>query len=126
MYLVAAVGLYMLLMFSVVRGFGGKKSFYKHIISRSMMKFQGRATVLNLVVISLLISASYFAMFYTPLTAAPALMRYAERPIDYAYRYRVDETEMPNQGDIEQMAAQSNTSIEDYLETGVIVLATDG
>lgn len=125
LYVFAAAGLYMLLLYVVVHGFGGKKSFYKNIIARSMMKFQGRATVLNMGVITLLIAAAYFALFYSPLSAAP-LMRYADRPFDYAFQHRVDETNMPTQQAIEQMAAASGVTLKDYQETGVINLATDG
>ena len=46
-YLPALVGLYMILLHTVVNGWGGKKKKYKDLISTSMMKFQGRQTVLT-------------------------------------------------------------------------------
>ncbi|MDL2232927.1 ABC transporter permease [Ruminococcaceae bacterium OttesenSCG-928-L11] len=126
LYLLVAAGLYMLLIFVVVRGFGGKKSYYKHIITRSMMKFQGRQTVLNMCVIAVLVMAALFAMFYTPLVAAPALISYAERPIDYAFHHRVDEQGIPSQTEIEKMATEEGVAMHGYVEIELVNLATDG
>lgn len=126
LYLLVAAGLYMLLIFVVVRGFGGKKSYYKHIITRSMMKFQGRQTVLNMCVIAVLVMAALFAMFYSPLVAAPALLGFADRPIDYAFHHRVDEVNIPSQAEIEQMAEEEGVTMHGYVETELVNLATDG
>lgn len=125
-YLLTAIGLYLLLVYVVVHGFGGQKSFYRNIISRSMMKFQGRQTVLNMCVIAVLMMAAYFSMFYAPMVAAPMLMQYNNRPVDYAFHYRLDEEGIPGQAKIEQMAAEENVSLSDYWQTELVNLATDG
>ena len=42
-YLPALVGLYMVLLHTVVNGWGGKKGKYRDLIATSMMQFQGRS-----------------------------------------------------------------------------------
>ncbi|MGI6182206.1 MAG: FtsX-like permease family protein, partial [Agathobaculum sp.] len=49
-YLPALAGLYMVLLHTVVNGWRRGANRYKHIISNSMMKFQGRQTVRNMLV----------------------------------------------------------------------------
>ncbi len=62
-YLPALIGLYILLLHTVVNGWGGKKQ-YRDLISTSMMKFQGRQTVRNMLVMTVLLAGAYFASFY--------------------------------------------------------------
>ena len=126
LYVVAALGLYMLLLFLVVRGFGGKRGRYKNIISRSIMKFQGRQTVLNMCVIAVLILAGYFAMFYTPMQLGSAFVRFQNRETDFAFHHRVDEAGIPNRESIEQMANEESVTMRDYQEFSFANLATDG
>lgn len=126
LFLFAAAGLYMLLLFIVVRGFGGKKSYYRNIITRSMMKFQGRQTVLNMCVISVLVMAAYFAMFYSPMKLGPAMAGFAGRPVDNAFHYRADEAAIPGQADIERMAEEAGVALRDYREVEFVNLAADG
>ena len=125
-YLLAAAGLYMLLLFVVVRGFGGKKARYKNIISRSIMKFQGRQTVLNMCVVAILVLAGYFAIFYTPMQLGSAFVRFQNRETDFAFHHRVDETNIPNREDIENLAREESVAITDYQEIGFVNMATDG
>ena len=61
-----------------------KKHRYKNIISTSMMKFQGRQTVNNMLVMTVLIAGAYFASFYTPMLGTGAMMGYQARPVAYA------------------------------------------
>lgn len=126
LYVFAAAGLYMLLVSVVVRGVGGKKRYYKNIITRSMMKFQGRQTVLNMCVIALLVLSAYFAMFYSPMRIAPARITYANRPVDNAFHYRADEAGVPTRDEIERMAAEEGVALRDYREAAFVNLATDG
>lgn len=126
LYLPAAAGLYLLLVFVVVRGVGGKRQFYKQIISRSMMRFQGRQTVLNMCVMSVLMVAAYFAMFYIPMNMAPAMLRLDNLPVDYAFHHRVDETGIPDRLSIEEMAKDMGVVIQNYVDTEFVHLAADG
>lgn len=126
LFVLVAIGLYLLLVFLVVRGFGSKKRYYKNIITRSMMRFQGRQTVLNMCVIAVLTAATYFAMFYTPMQLGPSMVGFAARHVDNAFHYRADETNIPNQTDINQLASEEGVVLNDYIETEFVNLATDG
>lgn len=126
LYLAAAFGLYLLLVFIVVHGFGRKRNAYKNMISRSIMRFQGRQTVLNMCVITVLLMAAYFSMFYTPTQLGTAMVGFAQRPVDYAFHYRVDESLMPDRERIEEMAKEHNVTLYDYVEAPLVNLATDG
>lgn len=65
-YFPALVGMYMILLHTVVNGWH-KRHKYRDIIATSMMKFQGRQTVRNMLVMTLLIAGAYFAAFYAPM-----------------------------------------------------------
>lgn len=65
-YLPALVGLYMVLLHTVVNGWGGKRGKYRDLIATSMMQFQGRQTVRNMLVMTVLLVGAYFASFLHP------------------------------------------------------------
>ena len=109
-YLPVLVGLYMLLLHTVVNGWGRKRHHYKNIIATSMMKFQGRQTVNNMLVMTLLIAGAYFASFYTPMLGVGAIMSYDARPVDYAYFYRNDQN-APGEEEIRQLAETYEVNI---------------
>ena len=81
-YLPLFIGLYMVLLHTVVNGWRAGRNHYKHIITTSMMKFQGRQTVRNMLVITVLIAGAYFASFYTPMLGTGAMMGFENRPVD--------------------------------------------
>jgi hypothetical protein len=91
-----------------------------------MMKFQGRQTVLNMCVVTALIMAAYFAMFYTPMTVAASNVSIGQRHTDFAFHYRTEETAMPDRASIEAMAAESGQRVLGYLEADMVNLGTDG
>lgn len=124
-YLPALVGLYMVLIHTVVNGWRQGKSRYKSIISISMMKFQGRQTVRNMLVITVLVAGAYFAAFYTPMLATGTLMGYDARPIDYEFHYRADQN-MLTEAEIRQMAEQNGVAITSYTAQPRAVLGVDG
>ncbi|MFR4979186.1 MAG: FtsX-like permease family protein, partial [Butyricicoccus sp.] len=62
-YVPLFIGLYMVLLHTVVNGFQKGKSRYRHLISTAMMKFQGRQTVRNMLVITVLLAGAYFGLF---------------------------------------------------------------
>lgn len=82
----------MILLHTVVNGWRGGRNRYKNIISTSMMKFQGRQTVRNMLVITVLLAGGYFAAFYTPMLGTGAMQGFDKRPVDYVYHYRMDQT----------------------------------
>lgn len=67
-YLVAAVGIYMLFVFFIVYHKRGKhpQKYYHNLISNSMMKFQGRQTVRNMCILAFLTGAALYAGSYIP------------------------------------------------------------
>lgn len=124
-YLPALVGLYMILLHTVVNGWGGKKKKYKDLISTSMMKFQGRQTVRNMLVMTLLIAGAYFASFYTPMMGTGAMHGYDLRPIDYVYSWR-DDQNVPGKAEVRAMAEEYGVTITDITQVPMIRLAVDG
>lgn len=80
------VGLYMIMLHTVVHGWHSyQRNPYKNIIARSMMKFQGKQTVNNLLVSTLLIAGASFALFYTPMMSIPQLLSFSSRPYNYFF-----------------------------------------
>lgn len=125
LYLPLFIGLYIVLMHAVVRGWGRGKNRYEHIITHSMMKFQGRQTVRNMLVITVLLAGAYFAAFYTPMLGTSAILETEQRPIDYAFHYRADQR-MLTRPDIERMAAEEGVTITSWQETDFVNLGQDG
>lgn len=124
-YLPLVIGLYMVLLHTVIRGWRRGKSRYRHIISRSMMKFQGRQTVNSMLVLTILIAGAYFAAFYAPTMYAGSTYSVDQRPVDYAFRYREDQN-MLTKDDIETMASKDDVTITDWKNATTAVLAHDG
>lgn len=83
-YLPALIGMYMMLLHTVINGWR-KRHKYRDIIATSMMKFQGRQTVRNMLVMTLLIAGAYFAAFYAPMLSTNSAYSFASRPVDFAY-----------------------------------------
>lgn len=124
-YAPAIVGLYMVLLHTVGNGWGNKRKRYKDIISVSMMKFQARQTVRNMLVMTLLIAGAYFASFYVPMLGAGAMMQSKSVPIDYLFHYRADQ-DMVNEDDIRALADQYGVTITSYSEAPMARLVVDG
>ena len=115
----------MILLHTVVNGWHQGKNRYKHLISTSMMRFQGRQTVRNMLVITVLLAGAYFASFYTPMLSAGNTLQVERRPYDYAYHYRADQ-ELPGQGEVEQLAEEYGVTITGWKQQPMAVLAVDG
>ncbi len=124
-YLPLFIGIYMVLLHTVVRGWRNGKNRYKSIITHSMMKFQGKQTVRNMLVITVLIAGAYFASFYAPMIGTGGLMEAERRPVDYAFHYRADQ-KMLTRSDIEQIATEDGVTITSWQESEFINLARDG
>lgn len=122
-YLPLFIGLYMVLLHTVVRGWGKKQ--YKNIITHSMMKFQGRQTVRNMLVITVLLAGAYFATFYAPMLGTSAMLEIEQRPIDYAFHYRADQN-MLTRAEIEQIASEESVTISSWQEADFVNLGRDG
>ena len=124
-YAPALAGLYMVLLHTVVNGWRQGKNRYKNIIPNSMMKFQGRQTVRNMLVITVLVAGAYFGSFYTPMLGTSSVMGFDARRADYAFHYRADQN-LPDQAEIEKMAAEENVTITSYAAQPAALLGVDG
>ena len=119
-------GLYMVMLHTVVHGWKShRKNPYKNIISRSMMKFQGRQTVNNMLVITLLVAGGCFAIFYVPINAISALISYASQPFDYFYNYQADQ-KVPDREEVEALGREYGLSFKDWKKCGYVTLGIGG
>lgn len=125
LYAPVFVGLYMVMLHTVVHGWRShRKNPYRNIIARSMMKFQGKQTVNNLLVSTVLIAGAAFAIFYIPMLAVGHIMDVTARPFDYYYHYRMDQT-IPGQSGIEALASEYGLSIKDFRSCPYLTLGND-
>lgn len=124
-YLPALVGLYMILLHTVVNGWSRKRNRYKDLIATSMMKFQGRQTVRNMLVMTVLIAGAYFASFYAPMLGTGMVHDTETRPVDYSYHWRVDQ-DIPQREEVEALARQYDVDITSWTMEPTAVLGVDG
>lgn len=123
------IGLYMFLLNVVVNGFGlSHRKKYKGLISRSMMKFQGRQTVNNMLVVTVLIAGGLFAAFYAPMLGTSASMNYDSMAFDYGIHYpQAMKASVPDEERISAMARDSGLDgIKDYRMVETAILAVSG
>ena len=126
LYAPVFVGLYMVMLHTVVHGWKShRKNPYKHIISRSMMKFQGKQTVNNLLVITLLIAGGCFAVFYLPTNGISAMFRYASHPYYYFYKYQADQ-DVPDKETVEALGREYALTFQDWKECDYVTLGIGG
>lgn len=123
-YLPALVGMYMMLLHTVVNGWR-KRHKYRDIIATSMMKFQGRQTVRNMLVMTLLIAGAYFAAFYAPMLSTNSAYSFASRPVDFEYHWRNDQG-LPEQAEVEALAEEYDVDITSWQQVGAATLGGDG
>ncbi|MCQ4638201.1 FtsX-like permease family protein [Anaerovorax odorimutans] len=126
-YVLALIGLYMLLVYSIAVHKKGRnpQKYYKNMISYGMMKFQGASVVRNMLVITLLIIASLFACFYGPTNYINGKVDNESNPVDFALTYPENADEV-KRADIEELAEQHNVDIRDYREGQFIRLLASG
>lgn len=125
LYAPVFVGLYMIMLHTVVNGWRRKKHPYKNLIARSMMKFQGKQTVNNLLVSTVLIAGSAFGIFYLPMTSVERVMEIKSRPYDYYYHYRADQN-VPGEEEISALAAKHGLAVQDFKKAPYLSLGMDG
>lgn len=124
LYLPMLIGLYMLMLRIVVRK-GSKRHPYKGIIARNMMKFQGRQTVNNMLVLTVLLAGAAFGIFYIPMMGTNLFMSVKAWEYDYQFRYRQDQ-DLLGKIDLEGLAKEHGVTVRDFSEVPVINLAIDG
>lgn len=125
-YLPVFIGLYMIMLHTVVHGWTSRRKHpYKNIIARSMMKFQGKQTVNSLLVSTVLIAGGCFAVFYIPVLSASSLSEANGRLYDYGFHYRADQV-LPDQKEITDLADSYGLAPADWKECAYITLGMDG
>ena len=124
-YIPALIGLYMILLHTVVNGWNGKKKLYKDLIATSQMRFQGRQTVRNMLVMTLLIAGAYFGSFYTPMLGTGSMISYDQRPVDYVYNFRADQ-DIPLEEEVRALAEEYGVTVTDFAAVPMLRLAVDG
>lgn len=142
-YVPVFIGLYMILLHTVVYGWrfragrsGSRKrrersgrrsssSLKSNLISYSMMKFQGKQTVNNMLVSTVLIAGACFAIFYLPMLTSGMTSGLKDRPYDYLYHYRADQRGLPKK-EVEEMASEYGLSLKDWREAEYVSLGMDG
>lgn len=124
-YLPALVGLYWVLLFTVVGGWHRGKRRYAHLIESGMMQFQGRQTVRNMLVVTVLVAGAYFASFYTPMMMTSSQASLNAREVDYQFFYRADQ-KMISQSEIQELAQSCSARVVEYREVPSATLAIDG
>lgn len=125
LYLPVLAGLYMVLLHTVVNGWRKRRDRYKDLIAVSMMRFQGRQTVRNMLVMTLLLAGAYFAAFYTPMLGTGAMLGYDRRPNDYFFHCRADQP-LPQQAEVEALAAGYGVTLTGWAEGEGATLGVDG
>ena len=123
-YLPALVGLYMILLHTVVNGWSRRRQ-YRNIIAASLMKFQGRQTVWNMLVMTLLIAGAYFAAFYAPMLSSNSAYSFESRPVDFEYHWRSDQN-WPEQAEVKALAEEYGVTITSWQEAEAATLGGDG
>lgn len=123
-YLPALIGMYMILLHTVVNGWH-KRHKYRDIIVTSMMKFQGRQTVRNMLVMTLLIAGAYFAAFYAPMLSTNSAYSFKSRPVDFEYHWRNDQ-DLPKKSKVEALAADYEVDITSWAQVNAAILGSDG
>ncbi|OUQ39858.1 FtsX-like permease family protein [Faecalibacterium sp. An122] len=123
-YLPAFVGIYMILLHTVVNDWRRGKR-YQNIITTSMMKFQGRQTVRNMLVMTLLIAGAYFAAFYSPMLSSSSAYSFSSRPVDFEYHMRSDQEQISRQ-EVETLAQEYGVEITSWAQVEAASLGGDG
>lgn len=123
-YLPALIGIYLMLLHTVVNGWQ-KRHKYRDIIATSMMKFQGRQAVRNMLVMTLLIAGAYFAAFYAPMLSTNSAYSFESRPVDFEYHWR-DDQDLPERAEVDALAEQYGVDITSWEQVGGATLGGDG
>lgn len=124
-YLPALAGLYMMLLHTVSNGWGRRAAWHRDILSVSMMRFEGRQTVRNMLVMTVLIGGACFAGFYAPMLGTGSMLSYDARPVDFAFHYRADQ-DMPQKDEVLALAEEYGVEVTHWAEAPMARLGVDG
>lgn len=123
-YILAAVGLYRILVYSIAVHKKGKnpQKYYNKMISYGMLKFQGASVVRNMLVVTLLVMGGLLGIFYETMQKSDG---YSDFEDDISLRYPLDADELTEE-EIHTLADDCGVKIENYHETEFIRILGDG
>lgn len=120
-YLLALIGIYLILLSAVSQSRLGKnrKKFYKNMVSVSMMRFSAKSATRNMCVIVLMLFACIFSSFYGMLYVTGTKTMGSSGDLRaFALHYPVLEDQV-KKADIEKTAKKHSAAIKDFCEGDV-------
>lgn len=125
LYILPLTGVYLTILYTIVGNEKVDKDYYSKMISRSIMKFQGKQTVNCMLVITLLIGGGCFAAFYIPVTMTAFGTNMQAR--EWNYQYVLPQARDGFQeGQIEQLVKEHGGIIQEQYSFPVLLTARDG
>ena len=126
-YVFALVGIYMTISYIIMYNKKGEnpERYYRNIIPISMMKFEGRQTIQNMCVITVLIVGALFAAFYCPAIIVPTSYSLSQNPIDYKFTFRENE-EAITKKEVYEIADKYDVKITSYDGIESLLLIVNG
>ena len=126
-YVLLFIGLYRVMVYSIAVHKKGRhpQKYYKNLISFGMMKFQGISVVRNMLIVTLLIAGSLFAIFFSATNLIQGLGSAASEANDISYRYLGD-AEKLTQEQVEKLAEDYQVGIDNYREAEFLRLLGSG
>lgn len=126
-YVLVFIGLYRVMVYSIAVHKKGRhpQKYYKNLISFGMMKFQGISVVRNMLIVTLLIAGSLFAIFFSATNLIQGLGSAASEANDISYRYLGD-AEKLTQKQVEKLAEDYQVGIDNYREAEFLRLLGSG
>lgn len=126
-YILVLVGLYRVMVYSVAVHKRGKRPqrYYNHLISYGMMKFQGVSVVRNLLIVTLLLMGTLYAVFFSAANFMQGAYMADSEANDMSYRYLGTESRLGEQ-DVKAIASAHGVEIMDYREAEFIRLLGSG
>lgn len=126
-YLAALAGLYMVMVYSVSCHKRNRRpqKYYNNLITYSILKFQGRSIVRNMVVTTLLILAGLFAAFYVPMNSQAMNEVLSQYEAMYSMFY-TENAKIPSREEIESMAEKHSLKIMNYRQARMLQVVGSG
>lgn len=126
-YLLVLIGLYRIMVYSVAVHKRGRKpqKYYKNLISFGLMKFQGISVVRNMLIITLLLAGTLFAVFFSVANYIQGSMSASTEANDISYQY-LGGADGLTEEKVKDLASEYQVQIEDYREAEFIRLLGSG
>lgn len=126
-YLLVLIGLYRIMVYSVAVHKRGRKpqKYYKNLISFGLMKFQGISVVRNMLIITLLLAGTLFAVFFSVANYMQGSMSASTEANDISYQY-LGGADGLTEEKVKDLASEYQVQIEDYREAEFIRLLGSG